>query len=63
MYCAVSCSCPALYVNLRLLLHAFHANKRLREVDAMLLRLYNPIIWRYALPPLCPDPLNAPPFE
>lgn len=25
---------------------AFHANKRLREVDAMLLRLYNPILWR-----------------
>lgn len=28
---------------------AFHANKRLREVDAMLLRLYNPILWRCAL--------------
>lgn len=28
---------------------AFHANKRLREVDAMLLRLYNPILWRCVL--------------
>lgn len=43
---AVACSCPGLYANLRLMLQSFHSNKRLREVDAMLLRLYNPIIWR-----------------
>eukprot|EP00624_Nannochloropsis_granulata_P001542 evm.model.NODE_17594_length_8172_cov_15.400881.2 len=46
MHAAVHSSSPSLYVTLRLFLQAFHTNKRLREVDAMLLRLYNPILWR-----------------
>lgn len=46
MHAAVHSSSPSLYVTLRLFLQAFHTNKRLRDVDAMLLRLYNPILWR-----------------
>lgn len=46
MHAAVHCASPSLYATLRLLLQSFHANKRLREVDAMLLRLYDPILWR-----------------
>jgi hypothetical protein len=47
MHCAINCASSGLYANLRLFLSAFHSQKRLREVDAMLLRLYNPIIWRW----------------
>ncbi len=37
---------PSLPIPTYACIQAFHGNKRLREVDAMLLRLYNPIIWR-----------------
>ena len=46
MHATVHSSSPSLYATLRLFLQSFHSNKRLREVDAMLLRLYNPILWR-----------------
>jgi hypothetical protein len=44
--CAVHASTPALFTSIRQVLAEFHKQKRHRGVDEMLLRLYEPILWR-----------------
>jgi condensin-2 complex subunit G2 len=46
MQCCVHAATAALFNNVLALLDAFHEQKRQRGVDAMLLRLYDPILWR-----------------
>ena len=44
--CAVHASSPAMFKSIRHVLSEFMANKAYRGVDEMLLRLYEPILWR-----------------
>jgi condensin-2 complex subunit G2 len=46
MQCCVHAATAGVFNNVLALLDAFHEQKRQRGVDAMLLRLYDPILWR-----------------
>ena len=43
---AIHASDPKYFKSLRTLLDSFHSNKNSKGVDAMLLKIYDPIIWR-----------------
>ncbi|KAJ3423558.1 condensin-2 complex subunit g2 [Anaeramoeba flamelloides] len=46
MNCAIHASTPKVAKNLKLFLETIHNKKKFKGVDEMLLRLYNPILWR-----------------
>jgi condensin-2 complex subunit G2 len=47
MQAAILAATPALYVSLRRVLSALHEQKSTRGVDALLHKLYEPILWRH----------------
>ncbi|KAF7456506.1 Condensin-2 complex subunit G2 [Cryptosporidium felis] len=38
---------PAMALRMRLILHSFHENRDIPDVNKLLVRLYDPIVWRY----------------
>ena len=62
MQAAMTASTPAMAAAIRRVLGGLHAQKVASGVDAMLLRLYEPLVFRCAPPPP-PPPAPFPPLS
>lgn len=61
MQAAMTASTPAMAAAIRRVLGGLHAQKMASGVDAMLLRLYEPLVFRSPPTPPLPPPLPTPP--